>query len=115
MPSKKKHPLECTIDEALNDFWHDATEAGPSRKRRKIYEPIPIDPPSPSLGANTTGFSHEGNHTQHGIFHDEETRNVVEHDIGPSASLVKGKVSSSAFVRVVTPFTHESTAVTDTE
>ena len=54
MPAQKR-PFECTVDEALNDFCYDPEPSpnGGKKRRKRVYEPIPLDPLPASQKAST--------------------------------------------------------------
>ena len=81
-----KRPFECTVDEALNDFCYDP-ETTPTkhnkRKKKRGYEPVPLDPSQNNTTAGLLLFSPSLD-TPNPINHD------IEDDSGPLP--VKNKV-----------------------
>ena len=108
MPSQKRS-YECTIDEALNDFWYDDSTPGRKRKHKADYQPVPLDPPSPSsthLPFNAVGNLDTYNQ---GMFNQGAMFNVsgpqqVDHDLVTEPLPVKGKVGRTLFIQCETKF-----------
>ena len=92
MPSRKRH-FECTIEDALNDYYYEPNpEDRGKRKKKRTYEPIPTDPPSPPQETQSPHppLNQLASHAISGPTGDLDT---IEHDIGPLP--VKSSVSVS--------------------
>ena len=99
MPSQKRS-FECTIEEALNEFWYEPDTDSPNKKRKRNYQPVPVEPSSPSstyLTINGIG-QHSGSNQaaeNDATFAGHDGQQTIEHDLSSEALPVKGKVSFS--------------------
>ena len=94
MPSQKRS-FECTIEEALNEFWYEPDTDSPNKKRKRNYQPVPVEPSSPSSTYVTLNGIGQHSGSNDVIFAGNDGQQTVEHDLSSEALPVKGKVSLS--------------------